>query len=64
MRLLRPLIVFLALVLAWQLFVEVSGVARFILPGPDKVGAALRSNLTVAQVVCVAREAKRRRKLF
>lgn len=41
MRLLRPLIVFLVLVAAWQGFVELSGVAAFILPGPDKVGAAL-----------------------
>ena len=41
MKLLRPLIVFLVLVLAWQGFVEVSGVAAFILPGPDKVGVAL-----------------------
>jgi len=41
MRLLRPLIVFLVLILAWQGFVEASGVAAFILPSPDRVGLAL-----------------------
>ncbi len=60
MRLMRPLIVFLVLVAAWQGFVQVSGVAAFILPGPDKVGIALLTHwrallghgaITLAEIV-------------
>ena len=41
MRLLRPLATALGLLAAWQAVVWVSGVPPFILPGPDRVAAAL-----------------------
>jgi putative hydroxymethylpyrimidine transport system permease protein len=41
MRLLRPLLVFAGLLLAWALLVRATGVERFILPGPERVAAVL-----------------------
>ena len=41
MALLRPLLVFGGLLLAWALLVEATGVPRYILPGPGQVVAAL-----------------------
>jgi putative hydroxymethylpyrimidine transport system permease protein len=40
-RLLRPLVTLLGLLLAWQALVWATGVPPFILPGPGRVGAAL-----------------------
>ena len=41
MRLARPLIIFAGLLLVWQAIVSITGVARFILPGPLAVLTAL-----------------------
>ncbi len=41
MRLLRPLVIFLGLVAAWQALVLLSGAPHYILPGPGRVAAAL-----------------------
>ena len=41
MRLLRPLVTALGLLLAWQVLVWATGVPPFILPGPLRVAAAL-----------------------
>ncbi len=41
MRILRPIIVFLGLVAAWEALVLLSGVQHFILPGPLRVARAL-----------------------
>ncbi|MDH3472448.1 MAG: ABC transporter permease [Rhodospirillales bacterium] len=41
MKLLRPLVIFLGLILLWQLLVWVSGAPPYILPGPARVALAL-----------------------
>ncbi len=41
MKILRPIIVFLGLVTAWEALVLLSGVQHFILPGPLRVARAL-----------------------
>lgn len=41
MKLARPIIIFLGLLLAWQLLVSITGVAAFILPDPLSVLTAL-----------------------
>ncbi len=44
MRLLRPLIVFLGLILAWQIVVTATGAPHYILPAPARVAAALAAH--------------------
>ena len=60
MALLRPLLVFGGLLLAWALLVEATGVPRYILPGPGQVAAALvahgplllgHAGVTVAEIL-------------
>jgi putative hydroxymethylpyrimidine transport system permease protein len=41
MKLLRPLVIFLGLILLWQLLVWASGAPPYILPGPARVALAL-----------------------
>ena len=41
MTLLRPLLIFLAVLIVWHLGVVVSGVPHFLLPGPLRVGTVL-----------------------
>ena len=47
MKILRPLIIAAALLLVWQGLVEATGVPPYILPGPDRVFAALMENTTL-----------------
>jgi putative hydroxymethylpyrimidine transport system permease protein len=60
MRLLRPVIVFVGLIAAWQALVWLTGVAHFILPGPGRVARALiarwpeligHAGVTVAEIL-------------
>ena len=44
MKILRPIIVFLGLVAAWELLVLATGVQHFILPGPLRVARALAAH--------------------
>lgn len=44
MRLLRPTVIFLGLLGAWQALVAVTGVQHYILPGPGRVAWALADN--------------------
>jgi len=47
MRLLRPTIIFLGLLGAWQALVSVTGVQHYILPGPGRVARALADNWSI-----------------
>ena len=60
MKILRPIIVFLGLVAAWEALVLLSGVQHFILPGPLRVARALivrwpeligHAGVTVAEIL-------------
>ena len=44
MRALRPVIIFLGLILAWQIVVLASGAPHYILPAPARVAAALAAH--------------------
>ncbi len=59
-KILRPIIVFLGLVAAWEALVLLSGVQHFILPGPLRVARALivrwpeligHAGVTVAEIL-------------
>ena len=41
MTILRPILVFAGLLMAWSLLVRITGVETFILPGPERVAVAL-----------------------
>ena len=60
MTILRPLLVFAGLLLAWSLLVRLTGVEAFILPGPERVAVALverwpllleHAGVTVAEIL-------------